>query len=152
VQKIENILNKNKNVGLDTMLFIYLFENNEKYSDICEFIFGRIEKGLNIGIVSNLPLFEFLVGKYKADSKISSKKYVDIFLNMPNLKMFYPNTIILDYAAKIRAKYATRSMDSICYATSKVVDADIFITNDKDLLKIKDKKAKPKVIILEEYL
>ena len=56
MKKIINILDKNKNIGLDTMIFIYLFEENKKYADICELIFDRVSKGKNIALMKGCLL------------------------------------------------------------------------------------------------
>ena len=148
MKKIINILDKNKNIGLDTMIFIYLFEENKKYADICELIFDRVSKGKNIAHISNLSLFEVLVGSYKKG--LASKDYIQLFLNMPNLKIYPTNVAILNKAAQIRAKFGVRPMDSICYSNAIYGKAKVFITNDKELQKIKNKEIK--VLILEDYL
>ncbi|MBI2448141.1 type II toxin-antitoxin system VapC family toxin [Candidatus Microgenomates bacterium] len=148
MKKIISILDKNKNIGIDTMVFIYLFEENKKYADICETIFDRISHGKNVAHISNLSLFEVLAGSYKKG--LDPKDYIQLFLNMPNLKIYPTNVAILNKAAQIRAKFGIRPMDSICYANAIYGRAKVFITNDRELQKIKDKSIK--IIVIEDYL
>jgi len=144
MQKLKKFLERNKIIGIDTMIFVYLFEDNRKYANLSEFIFERIEKGFNTGVVSNLSLFEILAGVYKSSLKKTSRDYIRFFLETPNLKIIPPNIAILDIAAQMRAEYNTKSIDTICYITSVIYGANAFITNDIDLLKIK----KPPINIL----
>jgi len=58
---MEELNLKGKIIGLDTMVFIYHFEENQLYSPLTFSIFENLEKGNFKGITSILTLLEILV-------------------------------------------------------------------------------------------
>jgi len=61
---------KGKIVGLDTMIFIYHFEENRVYSPLTFSIFESLEKGNFKGITSILTLLEILVKPKKENNSL----------------------------------------------------------------------------------
>ncbi len=129
---------KNKVVGLDTMIFIYHFENNQKYSPLTYLILESMENGQFQGITSTLTLLELLVKTKKEKNQFISDKYKLILQNFPNLQIKSLDEEIADIASDIRAKYAINTPDAIQIATSLSARADYFLTNDLYLKKIQD--------------
>lgn len=83
----------------------------------------------------------YLVYPYKTTdiSKINNYK---AFTNDLNFKRIDINLEICDYAAHLRAKYDfLRQMDALHLSCCKSLDFDYFLTNDKQLLKIKEIKS-----------
>lgn len=129
---------KNKVVGLDTMIFIYHFDNNQKYSPLTYLILESMENGQFQGITSTLTLLELLVKPKKEKNQFISDKYKLILQNFPNLQIKSLDEEIVDIASDIRAKYAINTPDAIQIATSLSARADYFLTNDLYLKKIQD--------------
>ena len=139
---------KGKVVGLDTMVFIYHFEENQAYSPLTFSIFENLEKGNFKGITSILTLLEILVKPKKENNLLLTERYKLLFETFPNLWVKTLNENIADIASSLRANYNINTPDAIQIATSLEVKADIFITNDATLKKISEIK----VLLLSEML
>lgn len=139
---------KGKVVGLDTMVFIYHFEENQAYSPLTFSIFESLEKGNFNGITSILTLLEILVKPKKENNLLLTERYKLLFETFPNLQVKEINENIADIASTLRANYNINTPDAIQIATSLEAKADIFITNDATLKKISEIK----VLLLSEML
>lgn len=139
---------KGKVVGLDTMVFIYHFEENQAYSPLTFSIFESLEKGNFNGITSILTLLEILVKPKKENNLLLTERYKLLFETFPNLQVKEINENIADIASSLRANYNVNTPDAIQIATSLEAKADIFITDDATLKKISEIK----VLLLSEML
>jgi len=139
---------KGKVVGLDTMVFIYHFEENQVYSPLTFSIFESLEKGNFNGVTSILTLLEILVKPKKENSLLLTERYKLLFETFPNLQMKEINENIADIASDLRANYNINTPDATQIATSLEAKADIFITNDATLKKISEIK----ILLLSEML
>ncbi len=139
---------RGKVVGLDTMVFIYHFEENQVYSSLTFSIFESLEKGNFNGITSVLTLLEILVKPKKENNSLLTERYKLLFENFPNLQVKTLNENIADIASSLRAKYNINTPDAIQIATSLEAKANIFITSDATLKKISEIK----VLLLSEML
>ena len=137
-----------KIIGLDTMVFIYHFEENQAYSPLTFSIFESLEKGNFNGITSILTLLEILVKPKKENNLLLTERYKLLFETFPNLQVKTLNENIADTASGLRANYNINTPDAIQIATSLEAKADIFITNDTSLKKVKEIK----VLLLSEML
>ncbi len=145
---MEELSLKGKIIGLDTMVFIYHFEENRVYSPLTFSIFENLEKGNFNGITSILTLLEILVKPKKENNLLLTERYKLLFETFPNLQVKTLNENIADIASSLRANYNINTPDAIQVATSLETQADIFITNDKTLKKISEIK----VLLLSEML
>lgn len=139
---------KGKVVGLDTMVFIYHFEENQAYSPLTFSIFESLEEGNFNGITSILTLLEILVKPKKENNLLLTERYKLLFETFPNLQVKEINENIADIASSLRANYNINTPDAIQIATSLEAKADIFITNYATLKKISEIK----VLLLSEML
>jgi len=139
---------KGKVVGLDTMVFIYHFEENQIYSPLTFSIFESLEKGNFNSITSVLTLLEVLVKPKRENNSLLTERYKLLFENFPNLQVKTLNENIADIASTLRANYNINTPDAIQIATSLEAQADIFITNDTSLKKVTEIK----VLLLSEML
>ena len=145
---MEELKLKGKIIGLDTMVFIYHFEENKLYSRLTFSIFESLEKGNFTGITSTLTLLEILVKPKKENNSLLTERYKLLFETFPNLQVKTLNENIADIASTLRANYNINTPDAIQIATSLEAKADIFITNDETLKKISEIK----VLLLSEML
>jgi len=145
---MEELNLKGKIIGLDTMVFIYHFEENQIYSPLTFSIFESLEKGNFNGITSILTLLEILVKPKKENNLLLTERYKLLFETFPNLQVKELNENIADIASGLRTNYNINPPDAIQIATSLEAKADIFITNDATLKKISEIK----VLLLSEML
>ena len=145
---MEELKLKGKIIGLDTMVFIYHFEENQAYSPLTFSIFESLEKGNFNALTSILTLLEILVKPKREGNLILSERYKILFETFPNLQVKELNESIADIASALRANYNINTPDAIQIATSLEAHADIFITNDTSLKKVTEIK----VLLLSEML
>ena len=145
---MEELNLKGKIIGLDTMVFIYHFEENQIYSPLTFSIFESLEKGNFNAITSILTLLEILVKPKRESNLILTERYKILLETFPNLQVKALDENIADVASSLRANYNINTPDAIQVATSLEAQADIFITNDTSLKKITEIK----VLLLSEML
>lgn len=145
---MEEVDLKGKIIGLDTMVFIYHFEENKIYSPLTFSIFESLEKGNFNAITSILTLLEILVKPKRENNLILTERYKILFETFPNLQVKTINKNIADVASSLRANYNINTPDAIQVATSLEAQADVFITNDTSLKKITEIK----VMLLSEMV
>lgn len=76
------------------------------------------------------------------------KKYRQFLLNSSNFIVYSIDPIIAEKAAELRAQYGIKTPDAIQFAIGIENNGTLFVTNDRDLKKIKGIE----VLVLEEYL
>lgn len=145
---MEELNLKGKIIGLDTMVFIYHFEENKIYSPLTFSIFESLEKGNFNAITSILTLLEILVKPKRESNLILTERYKILLETFPNLQVKTLDENIADLASSLRANYNINTPDAIQIATSLEAQADIFITNDTSLKKVTEIK----VLLLSEML
>lgn len=124
-------------VALDTMVFIYHFEEHPRFSLITEKIFEKIEKGEIRAVTSYITLLEILVKPYRGRDLKAASDYKNLLLTFPNLQFIPVDLEIADIAASLRAEYSVKTPDAIQLATAMSYGTDSYITNDEALKKIK---------------
>jgi len=145
---MEELNLKGKIIGLDTMVFIYHFEENQIYSPLTFSIFESLEKGNFNAITSILTLLEILVKPKRENNSILTERYKILLETFPNLRVKTLDENIADVASSLRANYNINTPDAIQVATSIEAQADIFITNGTSLKKVTEIK----VLLLSEML
>ncbi len=124
-------------VALDTMVFIYHFEEHPRFSSITEKIFEKIEKGEIRAFTSYITLLEILARPYRDGDLKAAFDYKNLLLTFPNLQFIPVGPEIAETAASLRAEYSVRTPDAIQLATAMFCGTDSYITNDDALRKIK---------------
>jgi predicted nucleic acid-binding protein len=134
-------------IGLDTMVFIYHFEKNQRYFPITTFILNSIESGKVSALTSIVTLIETLAGPLKLKDKKLAEQYRLILTSFLNLQLLDIDQEIGSKAAELRAKYDLRSPDAIQVATAMVSRAATFMTNDEGLKVVKEIE----IVLLKEF-
>jgi len=135
---LEDFLRKNRGytIALDTMVFIYLFEEDENYIDTVKAIFENVEKGKLKTITSTVTIIECLTKHLKRNDFPLVVMYKTAFRNFPNLEVIPVSIEVAERAASIRARYGLKTPDSIQIAVGVLGNARIFLTNDFDFSEI----------------
>lgn len=118
----------------DTSIFIYALENNSIEAR------NLFQQALTEGIVgtSTISIMEYAAGCFKY-GKIERLNNFRHFLKALMFEVVPVDDVIALKAAEIRAKYKFfKPMDALQLATAFVSRADIFYTNDKQLLQYKE--------------
>lgn len=140
------LLKKVKIIALDSLCFIYYFEDAAPYASLLEDIFLGV-KGKTL-VSSTLTLSELLAKKEIVESESKMILLKTAFLTVPNLQIVPPSIEIAENAALLKIKYNLTLPDAIHLTTAISQKADIFITNDKKFKRVKEIK----VVLLKEIL
>jgi predicted nucleic acid-binding protein len=138
-------------VSLDSSPFIYFIQENPKYLSEVEKVFSAISDGNIRGVSSYVSLVEVLVKPIQDNARDIARQYRDLMVNTPFLRLFPLDARVAEKAAELRAKYSgnglkIRTPDAIQIATGLLNEADIFLTNDKQLKQVSEIE----VIVLDE--
>jgi len=129
-----------EHIFLDTMFFIYHFEDNERFLRLTTDLLNLVEKGQIRCSTSYLTMMELLIKPMKLNRQDLVEEYRMIFETFPNLSMIPLDKSVAYLAATFRALYNLKSADSIQLASAAFAKCDLFLTNDKDLIQIKELK------------
>jgi predicted nucleic acid-binding protein len=122
-------------------------ESEETYREIVRTILKRIESGHHTAYVSSLCLTEVLSDPYRREKFALINDYKSLLTDFPHLKIFPVDIAIADLAAQLRARYGLRTPDALHLGTALQYGASAFITNDKELRRVKELP----ILLLSDY-
>lgn len=127
-------------IALDTMCFIYYFEGNNAFVPKIAGILKEIESNKLKAITTVITISEVLI-KPLMEKKIElADEYKNVINSFPNLTVLEINQHIATLAASLKAKYRIKLPDAIQIAGALMGGAELFISNDKKLKRIKEIK------------
>lgn len=124
---------RGRKIGLDSMIFIYAFEEHPSFLSILKAFFLSLEKGEMEAVISTLTIMECLAQPYRKKNFGLAGHYMALFRNFPHLSVIPVTDDVAERAAFLRARYNLKTPDAIHLATSLVAGCDLFLTNDDDL-------------------
>jgi predicted nucleic acid-binding protein len=128
----------NKAVYLDTAPLIYYLEENATHINYLNQLFKKNEAGEFIFYTSVVTLTEVLTLPIRQGNRALAEQYQYFLSETETLKLIPVNIAIARLAADLRAEYGIRVPDAIHVATALEIKADLFLTNDIALKKVKD--------------
>lgn len=123
-------------VGIDTNIFIYVFERHELYGERALSLLKSIEDGSVKGTTTTITLAELAVRPLAAGRDALARAYREKIVGIRNLEMAIVDADLAFEAARIRADYPIRLPDAIQLAGARRGRARAFITNDRRLAKL----------------
>jgi len=119
----------------DTMLFIYLFQSDPKFGKRVVHLRKRsLERGDEL-CTSALALGEVLAGVHR-DKTPEEAARVRAGILDAGVKILPFDASAADTFGRIRAAHRTAAADSIHLACAAVAGVDLFLTGDKNLVKL----------------
>lgn len=144
----KNIL-KLKHVGLDSMCFIYQFDDHPQYAPLTNAIISMLENNRITAVTSVITIVEIFVHEEKVKDELTIHVYEQSLRSLPNLDITPIEWNTARFASKLRAKYTfLKTPDALQIATAILSGCNGFITNDNKLTKVKELK----VISLDDYI
>lgn len=128
---------KGGKIGLDSMIFIYAFEEHPTYLTSLKSLFSSLERSDLEAATSTLTIMERLVRPYLKKDFGLATQYLVLFRNFPHLSVHPFTEGIAERAALLRAQYRVRTPDAIQLATALNSGCHAFLTNDAGLLQVK---------------
>jgi predicted nucleic acid-binding protein len=118
-------------VALDTQIFIYLIEEEDRFLPIVKPLFEAIDRGQLVGVTSGLSLMEVLVVPYRSGNFALADRYESLLINSRGLRFIEVDRRLLKAAAQLRAAFKLKPPDAIQVAAALVGDCKSFLTNDR---------------------
>lgn len=138
IDRFARALKKYKKVAVDTCVFIYVFEQEPHFGPLCKFIFSQLSKNKIQLITSSVTLTEVLVQPMKKKDWKTVNFYEDLFATLPHFSLVPIDSSVAKLAALIRSTDGFRLPDAYQLAAACKEKADVFVTNDQDLKKLKN--------------
>ncbi|NMC64065.1 MAG: type II toxin-antitoxin system VapC family toxin [SAR324 cluster bacterium] len=117
---------------------MYYIEANPKYLSFLNAFFRANSKGDFLIVTSTITLLEVLVHPLRLLEVELAQKYENILRNSTGIELISTRAEIAVKAAELRAKSGLRTPDAIQIATALWAGADYFLSNDKELKRIKE--------------
>ncbi len=141
-------LNGRKDVVLDTMFFIYLFEDSPRYGILCESVVNMISDGMFSGLITPLTAAEIVVKPLAEGMKELADRYIAELKGMVNVGHAVSSIETGHMAGALKAKYKLPLPDMFQMAAAMQTERPAIITNDKALKKVSEVE----VFILDDML
>ena len=149
MERLIQKLTKLGTVGIDTPVFIYHLEANERYSNMSQKCLSSMENGRWQGVTSTITLMEINVHPWRVGREDVARKYETLLMNFPNLEIVDINRDVARVAAQLRARFDIRPPDALQIAASLVMGAHGFLTNDHRLSVL---SPLTEILILDDYI
>jgi predicted nucleic acid-binding protein len=120
-------------VGVDTAVFIYFIEENERFLPAIAPVFGAADSGKLQLVVSALTLLEVLVVPYRAGDAALAQRYEAVLTRSRGVRMIDLTRDHLRLAAQLRAATGVATPDALQLAVSLAAGCSAFLTNDRRL-------------------
>ena len=138
MDELSKRLARAKVIGLDTPVFIYFLEDNERYGPLAQRTINGIEKGKWQGVTSTITLMEITVRPWQVGRESAAREYEAVLVHFPNLSIVDVDRNVARAAAQLRAKYNVIPPDALQVAASLSFGAKAFLTNDKRLSRLQE--------------
>jgi len=129
---------KGQKIAIDTMIFIYAFEEHPAHASFLRSFFSALEKGEMESATSSVTITECLTQPYRVKDFALAAQYMALFRNFPHLSVVPVTDDIAERAAFLRASQNLKTPDALQLATALLSGSNFFLTNDQSLSSIQD--------------
>jgi predicted nucleic acid-binding protein len=127
-----------EDVVIDTMVFLYLFEDSPRYGELCETLLERAAEGAFSGVITPVTAGEVLVKPLKSKRQDTADAYLNALHTMENIRQVPVTFETGSLAAALRAKYGLPLPDMIQAACALQTLTPSIITNDRKMRRVKE--------------
>ena len=120
-------------VAVDTAAFIYLIEDDPRYSPIVRPLFEQADRSERQLVTSALTLLEVLVVPLRAGDRQLAERYESLLTRGRGLRLVDITRAQLEAAASLRAVTGARTPDALQLAAAISTGCKTFVTNDRRL-------------------
>ena len=120
-------------VGVDTAIFIYFIEENDRFLPIIAPLFHAADEGRRELVASALTLLEVLVVPYRAGNQLLADRYEALLTRSRGVALVDFTRNHLRMAAQLRAATGMRTPDALQLAAALGARCTSFLTNDRRL-------------------
>ena len=139
--KIDKLLQNRTVVYFDSSPIIYFIEEHPSYVACVQELFRRVDAGLLSAFSSYITLIEVLIKPLEKKAYDIARAYRDLLADTPGFSLYPVERTVSEKAAELRARYGAKNLktpDAIQIATALSFGAELFVTNDADLKRVKE--------------
>jgi predicted nucleic acid-binding protein len=118
-------------VAVDTALFIYFLEEDERFLPLVEPLYRDADSGRRELITSALTLLEVMVVPYRAGNTALAERYEHLLLRSRGIRVVDISIDQLRTAAQLRAAVRVKTPDALQLAAALTCGCSCFVTNDR---------------------
>jgi predicted nucleic acid-binding protein len=130
---VAELCRRHSRIGLDSNVFIYLFEGEGPEADVAAELVEALAAGSATAIVSALAIAEICVGPARADLPALAERYADELASLEGTSLVPVTTDIAVEAGLLRGTHQVTLADALHLASAKAGGASAFVTNDRRL-------------------
>ncbi len=134
-------------IGVDTVAFIYLWEQHPRYAALAQALFQYLKKHQVRGVTSVITLIESCVLPQRQGRLDLVRSYEHALLHSQQVRVLPVDSSLARRAVTIRANYNLRVPDALQIAAAMEAGATAFVTNDRRLIKVQELK----VLLFDDY-
>jgi len=127
---------RGKRLYLDANVFIYALESLAPWKEPAQALLRWIDAGQCSAVTSELTLAECLTKPLQLGQTENAKLYENAIQSRPDFTVVPVGREILIEAARLRAPEGLKLPDAIHAATAIQNACDVFVTNDKSLVRL----------------
>ena len=120
-------------VAVDTVVFIYLIEEEPRYLPLIMPLFIQADQGERELVASALTLLEILVMPYRTGNRQLAERYEQLLTRSRGVRMIDVTRDQLRAAAQLRAVSGVRTPDALHLVAAIGAGCQTFVTNDRRL-------------------
>ncbi len=132
MDKIAAVLSRiqGKRVYIDTNIFVYFLERDERYFDVIVPFFQLFNDGLSLAHTGDAAVAETLYKPYRVGDVMRVSEF-KLFFSDDELMTVLPHTTkIFELAAELSPKRGMKLIDALHYATAAISGCTFILTND----------------------
>jgi predicted nucleic acid-binding protein len=150
MDKISAILSliQGERVYIDTNIFVYFLDRNERYFDTVVPFFQLFDEGVSLACTGDAAVAETLYKPYQVDDVIRVSEFKAFFANDEFLTILPHTTKVFELAAELSPKLGMKLIDALHYATAALAGCAFILTNDAGFTS----KGEIEVIYLQDLL
>jgi len=122
--------------GVDSMLFVYHFEGNDRFGPAAGRLLTAAEEGRCRLVASILAQMEVLVVPKRHSRADLCQRYRDFFASFPNLTVVPVGAEVVEIASDLRATHNLRTPDALHVATAIHAGATAFFSGDREVKQV----------------
>ncbi len=130
---VDRVRRRHRRIGLDSNLFIYVFEGSGQEAALVGELLDAISAGGLTAVLSTLAVAEVLTGPVRAGDTALAERYREELSSIAGLDLVPLTVPIAADAATLRGLRRASLADAVHLATARAAGATAFVTNDRSL-------------------
>ncbi len=138
-----------RQIGLDSMIFIYQFSDHPIFAPLTQVVFELLEERRIKAVTSIITITEIFIRPEKEQNQFMISEYEKVFQQLPNLEIVDIDWRLARLASKLRAIVTNiRTPDALQISSCLLKNYHAFLANDEKLKNINSLE----IIKLKDYL